>query len=80
MHEFGSRVAEKCLECIGDKQLTHLIKKELIVNPWLDQIMQDCYGNYVIQVALKQSNYVIQVGFLFVNSFYTMPLILSFIF
>jgi hypothetical protein len=49
MHEFGSRVAEKCLECAGDEQLTRLIKKRLIVNPWLDQIMQDRYGNYVIK-------------------------------
>jgi hypothetical protein len=70
MHEFDSCVAEKCLECAGDEQFTRLIKKRLIVNPWLDQIIQDRYGNYVIQVTLKQSNYVIHVAFVFVDAFY----------
>ena len=70
MHKFGSLVAKKCLECAGDEQFTRLIKKELIDNSWLDQIMQDRYENYAIQVALKQSNYVIQVTLVFVEAFY----------
>lgn len=54
MQKFSSHVVEKCLKYAGDEHCTRLIQ-ELIENPRLDQIMQDPYGNYVIQAALSQS-------------------------
>lgn len=54
MQKFSSHVVEKCLKYAGDEHRTRLIQ-EVIENPRLDQIMQDPYGNYVIQVALNQS-------------------------
>lgn len=54
MQKCSSNVVEKCLKCAGEEHCTRVIQ-ELIVNPQLDHIMQDPYGNYVIQAALNQS-------------------------
>ena len=54
MQKCSSNVVEKCLKCAGEEHCTRVIQ-ELIVNPRLDHIMQDPYGNYVIQAALNQS-------------------------
>ncbi|KAE8036921.1 hypothetical protein FH972_009553 [Carpinus fangiana] len=54
IQKFSSHVVEKCLKYAGDEDRTRLIQ-ELIENPRLDQIMQDPYGNYVVQAALNQS-------------------------
>lgn len=54
MQKFSSHVVEKCLKYADDEHRTGLIQ-ELIENPRLDQIMQDPYGNYVVQAALNQS-------------------------
>ncbi|KAB1228023.1 hypothetical protein CJ030_MR1G006860 [Morella rubra] len=54
MQKFSSNVVEKCLRHAGEERQSHIIQ-ELIDDPRLDQIMQDPYGNYVIQAALNQS-------------------------
>ncbi|XP_057955818.1 pumilio homolog 12 isoform X2 [Malania oleifera] len=50
----SSNVVEKCLKYAGEECRLGIIQ-ELINNPRLDQIMQDPYGNYVIQAALNYS-------------------------
>ncbi|PKI61345.1 hypothetical protein CRG98_018247 [Punica granatum] len=54
MQKYSSNVVEKCLEYGGEERRGHIIQ-ELIGNPRLDQIMQDPYGNFVIQAALNWS-------------------------
>ncbi|GKV30276.1 hypothetical protein SLEP1_g39103 [Rubroshorea leprosula] len=54
MQKYSSNVVEKCLKYAGEEWRTRIIR-ELINNSHLDQIMQDPYGNYVIQAALQQS-------------------------
>lgn len=54
MQKYSSNVVERSLKYAGEERRSHIIQ-ELIGNPRLDQIMQDPYGNYVIQAALKQS-------------------------
>lgn len=54
MQKYSSNVVEKCLKYAGEER-RHCIMQELINNPRLDQIMQDPYGNYVIQAALNLS-------------------------
>ncbi|PON95657.1 Coatomer beta subunit [Trema orientale] len=54
VQKHSSNVVEKCLKCAGEERRTRIIQ-ELIDNPRLDQIMQDPFGNYVIQAALEQS-------------------------
>ncbi|RVX12942.1 Pumilio-like 12 [Vitis vinifera] len=54
LQKYSSNVVEKCLQHAGDEH-RHCIIRELINNPRIDQIMQDPYGNYVIQAALNNS-------------------------
>ncbi|KAM7502851.1 hypothetical protein LguiB_001755 [Lonicera macranthoides] len=54
MQKYSSNVVEKCLKYAGEER-QHCIMQELINNSRLDQIMQDPYGNYVIQAALNLS-------------------------
>ncbi|KAJ9153313.1 hypothetical protein P3X46_026763 [Hevea brasiliensis] len=54
MQKYSSNVVEKCLKYASEDRRTHIIQ-ELITNARLDQVMQDPYGNYVIQAALHQS-------------------------
>ncbi|XAR59924.1 hypothetical protein NMG60_11033105 [Bertholletia excelsa] len=54
VQKYSSNVVEKCLKHAGEERRCHIIQ-ELINNPHLDQIMQDPYGNYVIQAALNLS-------------------------
>ncbi|KAK9289370.1 hypothetical protein L1049_007525 [Liquidambar formosana] len=54
MQKYSSNVIEQCLSNAGEEQLSRIIE-ELINNSQLDQIMQDVYGNYVIQTALNHS-------------------------
>ncbi|PIN18638.1 Translational repressor MPT5/PUF4 and related RNA-binding proteins (Puf superfamily) [Handroanthus impetiginosus] len=54
VQKYSSNVVEKCLKHAGEERRSHIIH-ELISNPRLDQIVQDPYGNYVIQSALKLS-------------------------
>ncbi|PQM33092.1 pumilio homolog 12 [Prunus yedoensis var. nudiflora] len=54
VQKYSSNVVEKSLKYAGEERRIRIIQ-ELIENPRLDQIMQDPYGNYVIQAALSQS-------------------------
>ncbi|XP_030524202.1 pumilio homolog 12-like isoform X2 [Rhodamnia argentea] len=54
MQKYSSNVVEKCLTHSTWEGLRRVIQ-ELIDDPRLDQIMQDAYGNYVIQAALNIS-------------------------
>lgn len=54
MQKYSSNVVEKCLKYAGEERRSCIIK-ELVNTPRLDQIMQDPYGNYVIQAALNNS-------------------------
>ncbi|KAL4611840.1 hypothetical protein ACB092_08G154800 [Castanea dentata] len=61
MQKCSSNVVEKCLKHAGEEHRTRVIQ-ELIDNPRLDQIMQDPYGNYVIQAALNQSKGALHIA------------------
>ncbi|KAL5563866.1 hypothetical protein UlMin_033613 [Ulmus minor] len=50
----SSNVVEKSLNFASEECRNHIIQ-ELIDDPRFEQIMQDPYGNYVIQAALKHS-------------------------
>lgn len=54
MQKYSSNVVEKCLKFSGDEQRARIIR-ELIDNSQLGQILQDPYGNYVVQSALAES-------------------------
>ncbi|XP_047313607.1 pumilio homolog 12-like [Impatiens glandulifera] len=54
MQKYSSNVVEKCLKFGGEERQANIIN-ELINNPRFDQIMQDPYGNYVIQAGLRNS-------------------------
>ncbi|XP_016469600.1 pumilio homolog 12-like [Nicotiana tabacum] len=54
MQKYSSNVVEKCLKHADEERCSYIIE-ELISDPRLDQIMQDPYGNYVIQAALNIS-------------------------
>ncbi|KAF5725532.1 pumilio 12 [Tripterygium wilfordii] len=54
MQKYSSNVVEKCLKYAGEENRDRIIR-ELIDTAHLDQIMQDPYGNYVIQAALHLS-------------------------
>lgn len=54
MQKHSSNVVEKTIKYTSEERRNCIIQ-ELIHNPRLDQIMQDPYGNYVIQAALNQS-------------------------
>lgn len=54
VQKYSSNVVEKCLKYAGEVRRNRIIQ-ELINNSRLDQVMQDPFGNYVIQAALQQS-------------------------
>ncbi|KAJ8529047.1 hypothetical protein K7X08_035882 [Anisodus acutangulus] len=58
MQKYSSNVVEKCLKHADEERSSYIIE-ELLSDPRLDQIMQDPYGNYVIQAALIISKVVL---------------------
>ncbi|PKU59104.1 Putative pumilio like 7, chloroplastic [Dendrobium catenatum] len=54
MQKYGSNVVEKCLKFSGENNCVQIIE-ELMNSPRLRQILQDKYGNYVMQSALSES-------------------------
>ncbi|KAL5708633.1 hypothetical protein ACHQM5_019404 [Ranunculus cassubicifolius] len=54
MQKYSSNVVEKCLKFAGEDRRPRIVQ-ELISDSRLDQILQDPYGNYVIQAALSHS-------------------------
>ncbi|KAK4777797.1 hypothetical protein SAY87_017984 [Trapa incisa] len=54
MQKYSSNVIEKCIECAGQEHQRRIINELITSSKW-DQVMQDPYGNYVIQAALNSS-------------------------
>ncbi|KAH0469056.1 hypothetical protein IEQ34_002288 [Dendrobium chrysotoxum] len=54
MQKYSSNVVEKCLKLSGENNCVQIIE-ELMTSPRLRQILQDKYGNYVMQSALSES-------------------------
>ncbi|KAK4784990.1 hypothetical protein SAY86_001679 [Trapa natans] len=54
MQKYSSNVVEKCIKYASEESRRHIVW-ELITSPLFHQIVQDPYGNYVIQVALNSS-------------------------
>jgi len=52
MQKFSSNVVERCLRLGGLDGRREAIVRELIASPLLQRMLQDSYGNYVIQSAL----------------------------
>uniref|UniRef100_A0A1D1XXP3 Pumilio 12 n=1 Tax=Anthurium amnicola TaxID=1678845 RepID=A0A1D1XXP3_9ARAE len=63
MQKYSSNVVEKCLKCATEDQRI-LIILELIKCPQLLQILQDPYGNYVIQSAIKLCKGALHAAFM----------------
>ena len=62
MSKYGSNVVEKCLKDTGEEHSARIIT-EILHDPDLLKVLQDPYGNYVVQSALNVSK-VIQSSFL----------------
>ncbi|KAI8476987.1 MAG: pumilio family protein [Monoraphidium minutum] len=56
MQKFSSNVVEKCLKLGGLDALRHGVVREITASPLLPRLLQDSYGNYVVQSALAVSN------------------------
>lgn len=69
MQKYSSNVVEKCLEYAGEECRARIVQ-ELIGDPRLDQIMQDPYGNYVIQAVLNCSEVSKAIVFSPLRDFY----------
>ncbi|KAI4383654.1 hypothetical protein MLD38_009463 [Melastoma candidum] len=54
MQKYSSNVVESCLK-LAEEEHREYIVQELIQSPRLDQVLQDPYGNYVIQSAITTS-------------------------
>lgn len=56
MQKFSSNVVEKCLKlgCLDPER--QVIIRELVTTPLLPRLLQDSYGNYVVQSGLAISN------------------------
>jgi hypothetical protein len=62
MQKFSSNVVEKCLKLGGLDAEREVIIQEIIVSPLLPRLLQDSYGNYVVQSALTISSGVVHQG------------------
>jgi len=56
MQKFSSNVVEKCLKLGGLEEVRNRVVRELTASPLLPRLLQDSYGNYVIQSALAVSS------------------------
>eukprot|EP00879_Flechtneria_rotunda_P030113 GHRR01032679.1.p1 GENE.GHRR01032679.1~~GHRR01032679.1.p1 ORF type:complete len:143 (-),score=47.41 GHRR01032679.1:676-1104(-) len=56
MQKFSSNVVEKCLKLGGLGAERQIIVQELVASSLLPRLLQDSYGNYVVQSALAISN------------------------
>jgi hypothetical protein len=56
MQKFSSNVVEKCLKLGGLDPEREIIIQELVASPLLPRLLQDSYGNYVVQSALTISS------------------------
>ena len=58
MNKYGSNVVEKCLEDAGEEHSARIIT-EILHDPDLLKVLQDPYGNYVVQSALNASKVIL---------------------
>ena len=56
MQKFSSNVVEKCLKLGGLQTERETVVREIIVSPLLPRLLQDSYGNYVVQSSLTISS------------------------
>ncbi|WOH08253.1 hypothetical protein DCAR_0727691 [Daucus carota subsp. sativus] len=61
IQKYSSNVVEKCLKYAGEEGRLSIIQ-ELIDSTCIDRIMQDPYGNYVVQAALNLSKGALHVA------------------
>lgn len=54
MNKYGSNVVEKCLKDAGEEHSARIIT-EIIHDPDFLKVLQDPFGNYVVQSALNVS-------------------------
>ncbi|KAL5707362.1 hypothetical protein ACHQM5_025419 [Ranunculus cassubicifolius] len=54
MQKFSSNVVERCLKESSEEQATQIVK-ELVNSPDVVKLLQDAFGNYVVQSALQVS-------------------------
>ncbi|KAM0951893.1 putative armadillo-like helical, pumilio domain-containing protein [Dioscorea sansibarensis] len=62
MQKCSSNVVEKCLRLAGEENCVRIVH-ELMNSPMLLQILQDPFGNYVIQSALKECKGALRASF-----------------
>ncbi len=55
LQKFSSNVVEKCLKQGGMEDAREGIIREVLTSPLLSRMLQDSYGNYVVQSALTVS-------------------------
>eukprot|EP01134_Creolimax_fragrantissima_P003146 CFRG3146T1 len=55
IQKFSSNVIEKCIEAAG-ANLRTVVVEELMDPVWLPRLLQDPYGNYVVQNAVSKSD------------------------
>ncbi|KAF5840877.1 armadillo-type protein, partial [Dunaliella salina] len=55
LQKFSSNVVEKCLKLGGVDAARENIIREVISSPLLPRLLQDGYGNYVVQSSLSVS-------------------------
>merc|ERR1711966_238004 len=51
-HKFSSNVVEKCLQ-VGDREARTAVIRELVAYDGFERLLQDPFGNYVIQKAMS---------------------------
>jgi hypothetical protein len=56
MQKFSSNVVEKVLKLQGIDEERNKVVKEVLSSPLLPRLLQDSYGNYVVQSSLSVSN------------------------
>lgn len=62
MQKFSSNVVEKCLKLGGLDPEREIIIHELMTSSLLPRLLQDSYGNYVVQSALAISSGPVHQG------------------
>ena len=58
MSKYGSNVVEKCLKDTGEEHSARIIT-EIMHHPDFLKVLQDPYGNYVVQSALNASKVIL---------------------
>lgn len=67
MQKCSSNVVEKCVRLAGEEMRIRIIQ-ELMCSPLLPHILQDPFGNYVIQTVLKECKVCISSAYAVSNN------------